>query len=109
MTELIGLDRRQFTQIAMIAQGDFQKLLLAGTEERGAIFRQIFKTGLYQTLQAKLKDATKAQWVEYTELKRSISQYMESIVCTQDTPAAEKMRQLRREKFDGRSARGWRC
>ena len=37
VTELIGLDRRQFTQIAMIAQGDFQKLLLAGTEERGDI------------------------------------------------------------------------
>ncbi|MDE7323717.1 MAG: AAA family ATPase [Lachnospiraceae bacterium] len=106
VTELIGLDRRQFTQIAMIAQGDFQKLLLAGTEERGAIFRQIFKTGLYQTLQGKLKDAVKAQGAEYTELKRSINQYMESIVCTQDTAAAEKMRQLRREKFDGRVGEG---
>lgn len=106
VTELIGLDRRQFTQIAMIAQGDFQKLLLAGTEERGNIFRQIFKTGLYQTLQGKLKDAVKAQWVEYTELKRSISQYMESIVCTQDTPTAEKMRQLCKEKFDGRIGEG---
>lgn len=106
VTDLIGLDRRQFTQIAMIAQGDFQKLLLAGTEERGAIFRQIFKTGLYQTLQIKLKEATRIQWGEYTELKRSINQYMESIVCTQDTPTAEKMRQLRREKFDGRVGEG---
>ena len=51
VTELIGLDRRQFTQIVMIAQGDFQKLLFAGTEERGDIFRQIFNTGLYQKLQ----------------------------------------------------------
>lgn len=106
VTELVGLDRRQFTQIAMIAQGDFQKLLLAGTEERGNIFRQIFKTGLYQTLQGRLKDAVKAQWVEYSELKRSISQYMESIVCAQDTPAAEKMRMLCREKFDGRVGEG---
>ncbi len=106
VTELIGLDRRQFTQIAMIAQGDFQKLLLAGTEERGNIFRQIFKTGLYQTLQGKLKDAVKVQGAEYTELKRSISQYMESIVCMQDTPAAEKMRQLLKEKFDGRVGEG---
>lgn len=106
VTELIGLDRRQFTQIAMIAQGDFQKLLLAGTEERGNIFRQIFKTGLYQTLQGKLKDAVKTQWVEYAELKRSMNQYMESIVCIQDTPAAEKMRQLCREKFDGRIGEG---
>lgn len=106
VTELIGLDRRQFTQIAMIAQGDFQKLLLAGTEERGNIFRQIFKTGVFQTLQNRLKDAVKAQWVEYSELKRSISQYMESIVCTQDTPAAEKMRRLHKEKFDGRVGEG---
>lgn len=106
VVELIGLDRKQFTQIAMIAQGDFQKLLLAGTEERGNIFRQIFKTGLYQTLQGKLKDAVKAQWVEYMELKRSISQYMESIVCAQDTRTAEKMRQLCKEKFDGRVGEG---
>lgn len=106
VTDLIGLDRRQFTQIAMIAQGDFQKLLLAGTEERGNIFRQIFKTGLYQTLQGKLKDAVKEQWVEYSELKRSISQYMDSIVCAQDTPAAEKMRQMQKEKFDGRVVEG---
>lgn len=82
--DLIGLDRRQFTQIAMIAQGDFQKLLLAGTEERGNIFRQIFKTGLYQTLQGKLKEAVKTQWIEYAELKRSMNQYMESIVYTQN-------------------------
>lgn len=106
VTDLIGLDRKQFSQIAMIAQGDFQKLLLAGTEERGNIFRQIFKTGLYQTLQGKLRDAAKAQWVEYTELKRSINQYMESIVCTQDTPTAEKMCQLCKEKFDGRVGEG---
>ena len=106
VTDLIGLDRRQFTQIAMIAQGDFQKLLLAGTEERGNIFRQIFKTGMYQTIQGKLKDAAKAQWQEYGELKRSINQYMESIVCNQDTPTAEKMRQLSREKFEGRVGEG---
>ena len=36
--ELIGLTYRQFTQIAMIAQGDFQKLLLAGTDQRREIF-----------------------------------------------------------------------
>ena len=61
VTELIGLDRRQFTQIAMIAQGDFQKLLLAGTEERGEIFRQIFGTGLYRRIQEELKGAVKLQ------------------------------------------------
>ena len=52
--ELLGLDYEQFTQIAMIAQGDFQKLLFAGTVQRGEIFRQIFHTGLYQQVQIQI-------------------------------------------------------
>ena len=55
ITELLGLDMKQFTQIAMIAQGDFQKLLLAGTVQRAEIFRQIFHTGIYQQIQYRLK------------------------------------------------------
>lgn len=43
----------------MIAQGDFQKVLFANTEERGKIFRQIFGTDIYRVLQDKLKDAVK--------------------------------------------------
>ena len=46
LEKILGINRSQFSQIAMIAQGDFLKLLLASTEERKAIFRQIFKTDL---------------------------------------------------------------
>ena len=67
VTELIGLDYRQFTQIAMIAQGDFQKLLIAGTAERSEIFRQIFHTGVFQALQNRLKDAVRERWKEMTK------------------------------------------
>lgn len=106
ITELIGLDRKQFTQIAMIAQGDFQKLLLAGTEERSDIFRQIFKTGLYQRLQEQLKTEAKMQWKEYDELKRSINQYMDSIVCQGETLCAVKIRALQKEKFENSIGEG---
>lgn len=55
VTDLIGLDRDQFVRIAMIAQGDFLKLLLATTEERKKIFQQLFQTQRYEQLQNRLK------------------------------------------------------
>ena len=106
VTELIGLDRKQFAQIAMIAQGDFQKLLLAGTEERGSIFRQIFDTGCYQKIQDQLKAAKTNQWKEYDELRRSINQYMDGISCSGDTQISAKINKLKKEKFDGRIGEG---
>ncbi len=53
--EILGVDREQFAQIAMIAQGDFLRLLLASTEERKGIFSQIFQTERYGTLQKRLR------------------------------------------------------
>ena len=82
--QLLGLSYDQFTQIAMIAQGDFQKLLLAGTTQRGEIFRQLFHTGLYQQIQMKLKDASIARYKEYDEMRRSIAQYLDEM-CIRDS------------------------
>lgn len=106
VTELIGLDRKQFGQIAMIAQGDFQKLLLAGTEERVGIFRQIFHTGVYQMIQKSLADGAKEQRKGYDELKRSICQDMDGMICGEDSPAAVKLKELGKEKFEGRIGDG---
>lgn len=41
--DLLGVDREQFTQIAMLAQGDFLKLLIAPTSERQEIFAVYFR------------------------------------------------------------------
>ena len=104
--EVIGLDYQQFTRIAMIAQGDFQKLLLAGTQERGEIFRQIFHTGLYQEVQSRLRDAAKERWKEYDEIRRSISQYLSGAACEQNTEVSLELEALRKVKFEGKVGRG---
>ena len=57
--EILGLTADQFSQIVMIAQGDFQKLLLAGTADRSEIFRKMFHTEFYRELQNPLRDAAK--------------------------------------------------
>ena len=78
---VLGIDRNQFLQIAMIAQGDFLKLLLAKTDERKAIFRQIFKTQAFEKIQSKLKDDVKKIYVEWNDAKKNIVTYSKNIVC----------------------------
>ncbi len=82
--EIIGIDRNQFLQIAMIAQGDFLKLLLASTDERIKIFRQIFKTANYRILQDKLKDEASELGRKCDEAQRSVKQYIDGIICDED-------------------------
>ena len=47
VTEILGLDQKQFSQVAMIAQGDFLKILNAKSDARQEIFRRIFDTQVY--------------------------------------------------------------
>lgn len=84
VVEIIGIDRNQFTQIAMIAQGDFLKLLLASTDERKKIFQKLFKTQSYYVLQEKLKSESGKLSHEYDAIKSSIEQYINGIVCDED-------------------------
>lgn len=54
--ELLGLDAGQFSQVAMIAQGDFLSILRADSKTRAAIFRRIFDTQLYENITLLLKE-----------------------------------------------------
>lgn len=85
---IIGLTREQFSQIAMISQGDFRKLLQANTEERQKIFRDIFKTDLYVAVQNQLKEQTGALRVRLAQVSQSIGQYAGGIVWAADSPHA---------------------
>jgi len=84
--EIVGIDRKQFLQIAMIAQGDFLKLLLSSTEERKKIFRQIFKTEPFDRLQNELKGIYLALEGKRKAQKAGIAQYIEGIDCQDDDP-----------------------
>lgn len=70
--EILGMTRDQFMQIAMIAQGDFLKLLLAKTEERRKIFSSIFRTGRYARLEERLKQDARQARKTYDDLVREI-------------------------------------
>ena len=84
LVDIMGIDRSQFTQIAMIAQGDFLKLLLASTEDRKKIFQKIFRTQCYYQLQERLKQQTGELAKEYEKIGSSIHQYINGIACHPD-------------------------
>ena len=81
INNIIGINRDQFCQIAMIAQGDFLKLLISPTKERIEIFRHIFKTKLYSDLQDRLKSELSVLNNDCSKIKQSISQYISGINC----------------------------
>ena len=98
VTELIGLDRGQFTQIAMLAQGDFMKLLFSKTEERSKIFREIFHTRPYLAFQEKMKNASGRLQEQYEDVSKSILQYMKDISCDEDDVLAADAKKIRESK-----------
>lgn len=93
--ELIGIDRNQFCQIAMIAQGEFMKLLLAPTRARMEIFRHLFKTEQYSVLQERLRREETALHDECVALRASIAQYLDGIACEADSPELEAVTRAR--------------
>lgn len=64
---IVGLDREQYAQTAMIAQGEYMKLLHASSRERKEIFSRIFNTGIYWRIQQRLKEENSRLTAELRE------------------------------------------
>lgn len=53
--EIVGLTQNQFSQIVMLPQGEFRKLLTSETDNKEEILRKIFKTEPYKLISERLK------------------------------------------------------
>ena len=91
ITELLGLDRNRFCQIAMLAQGDFQRLLLANTEKRMEIFRELFHTESYAVLQDRLRAQANEWKQKAAALETQMMQAAKMAVMPPDTERAETL------------------
>ena len=80
------MDREQFSQISMLAQGEFKELLVAESGDRQKIFSKLFHTSRYFVLQKRLQDETRKLQSERDDMKKSIEQYISGIVCGEDDP-----------------------
>lgn len=79
IAELLGVNRSQFTQIAMIAQGAFDKILKADTKVRQGILRTLFDTSRYKVLQDRLQAKARGLEEEYRQVDISMKQQVENM------------------------------
>ena len=92
--EIIGLDYNQFSQIVLIAQGQFTKLLNASTEERSRIFRKLFRTQRYAQLQERLQAEASALNQQRTAQNAKLDSLLGGLQFAPDDPDAEALRTL---------------
>ena len=92
--EIIGLDYNQFSQIVLIAQGQFTKLLNASTEERSRIFRKLFRTQRYAQLQERLQAEAAALNQQRTAQNAKLDSLLSGLQFAPDDPDAEALRAL---------------
>ncbi len=104
VARILGLDARQFKQVAMIAQGEFYQLLNAKTDERTVILRKIFKTEGYMRMEECLRqrssDAKKAK----EEAERGIVQYFSDARAAEDSADAGELSLLQENAKGSKSA-----
>jgi exonuclease SbcC len=87
--KLIGLDKEQFTRIAMLAQGEFMKLLLADSADRQKVFRQLFKTEYFLRLQDRLKSEVRNADNCFKACEAGIAQYIGGVRCAENSPYSD--------------------
>ena len=103
MVSLLNIDEKQFKQIAMIAQGEFWKLLNAKTEERTEILRSIFLTGAYKNIEFRLKDKMDESYKARMKAESSIVQYFGDVVTDENDETAEELRDLQKHAAEAGS------
>ena len=94
--DIININGDQFSQIAMIAQGDFMKLLLTSTDERIEIFRQLFKTDKFEKLQEAIKQEAASLKNECGESELLACTMVAQLQCDEASVHAEELMQAKR-------------
>ncbi|MEK3883062.1 SMC family ATPase [Paenibacillus sp. PL2-23] len=94
---IIGLTREQFSQIVMLPQGEFRKLLTSDTENKEEILRRIFRTELFERLesrfQAKNRELQDALREARAQAGAIMKQAKEALPSREDSPLAGTFRQ----------------
>lgn len=95
IVEILGIGREQFTQVAMIAQGEFIRLLHASSRDRKEIFARIFDTGIYERIQKSLREKSKALYGRLEDNRKLCIHEIQGVQCAADSTYLAKWEECR--------------
>lgn len=96
--EILGISRDQFSQIAMIAQGDFMKLLMENTDKRIELFRKIFRTENFKALQERISKEFKDEYQRLSDEKVSVNSIIDMVEYDEDSTHSIQLAQTKDNK-----------
>ncbi len=95
INEIVGLTRSQFMQVAMLAQGEFMKLLRTESKNKKIIFRQLFKTEIFERLIDEIKTRNKAMQGELNLILKKCQSHIETLTLPDNLPADNPLPSLK--------------
>lgn len=99
LVSLLGLNREQFKQVSMIAQGEFRELLKADTDKRITLFRDLFSTANYSRLQERLAQDAAEQKRLCDEQRRMIRDALRTVDCAPESEQADQLAALQEDEL----------
>lgn len=114
LVQIIGLTKDQFSQIVMLPQGEFRKLLTSSTDNKEEILRKIFRTEKYEHLEQlvaqkykqkmeQIKDQLAEQQVLFAQAKELVgepkSNELQQLFLQPDFNTSQLLEALKAEKL----------
>ncbi len=96
LEEIVGLTKKQFMQVAMIAQGEFMELLRAKSDDKKVIFRKLFHTDLFQHIVDELGKRRREKLSDMAEIRTVCQTEVGRIVVPEDYEDAEALQVVRK-------------
>lgn len=90
---IIGINAEQFRQIMMIPQGEFQRLLIADSQEREKVLRKLFDTHMYRLFQLNIDERSKNLYGQVKTMQQLREHELKRIECDKESRLYEYLQQ----------------
>ena len=94
----LGFECSQFRQVVLLPQGEFRKLLMAGSVERQAIMQTLFRTELYEMIEQKLKEKARSVRDAFHEIEQERRLILEASGAESEEALQAMIDELKREE-----------